>query len=84
MKVLFYIYLIFAPIILFKDNFYKEYLVKKNLVIIFILIFSFSLNLTTNFFTTGCLVFPEEKTCIGKFDWSLPEKEVLRLKIHYE
>ena len=84
MKVLFYIYLIFAPIILFKDNFYKEYLVKKNLVIIFILIFSFSLNLTTNFFTTGCLVFPEEKTCIGKFDWSLPEKEVLRLKVHYE
>ena len=84
MKVLFYIYLIFAPIILFKDNFYKEYLVKKNLVIIFILIFSFSLNLTTNFFTTGCLVFPEEKTCIGKFDWSLPEKEVVRLKLHYE
>ena len=30
------------------------------------------------------LVFPEEKTCIGKFDWSLPEKEVLRLKVHYE
>jgi len=84
MKALFYIYLIFAPIILFKDNFYKEYLVKKNLVIIFILIFSFSLNLTTNFFSTGCLVFPEEKTCIGKFDWSLPEKEVLRLKVHYE
>ena len=84
MKVLFYIYLIFAPIILFKDNFYKEYLVKKNLIIIFILIFSFSLNLTTNFFSTGCLVFPEEKTCIGKFDWSLPEKEVLRLKVHYE
>ena len=84
MKALFYIYLIFAPIILFKDNFYKEYLVKKNLTIIFILIFSFSLNLTTNFLSTGCLVFPEEKTCIGKFDWSLPEEEVLRLKVHYE
>tara|TARA_B100000029_G_scaffold32588_1_gene31104 strand:- start:2403 stop:4001 length:1599 start_codon:yes stop_codon:yes gene_type:complete len=84
MKVLFYIYLIFAPIILFKDNFYKEYLVKKNLAIIFILIFSFSLNLTTNFFSTGCFVFPEEKTCIGKFDWSLPKKEVSRLKVHYE
>ena len=84
MKALFYIYLIFVPIILFKDTFYKEYLVKKNLAIIFILFFSFSINLTTNFFSTGCLVFPEEKTCIGKFDWSLPEKEVLSLKVHYE
>ena len=83
-KVLFYIYLIFAPIILFKDNFYKDYLVKKNLKIIFVLIFSFSLNLTTNFLSTGCLVFPEEKTCIGKFDWSLPIKEVSTLKVHYE
>ena len=84
MKVLFYIYLIFVPIILFKDNFYKEYLVKKNLKIIFVLFFSFSLNLTTNFFSTGCLVIPEEKTCIGKFDWSLSKKEVSRLKVHYE
>ena len=83
----------------FKElNFFSEIKVSKRPVVLaggflvgtgfiflsFILIFSFSLNLTTNFFSTGCLVFPEEKTCIGKFDWSLPKKEVSRLKVHYE
>jgi len=84
MKALFYIYLIFAPVIFFKDRFYKKYLVKSNLKIIIILIFSFSINLVPNFFGTGCFLFPAEKTCIGKFDWSLPKKEVSRLRIHYE
>ena len=84
MKAFYYIYIIIVPLILFKDNFYKQYLAKKNLVIIFVLIFSFSINSTSNFFSTGCLLFPEEKTCIGKFDWSVPQKDVSRLKIHFE
>tara|TARA_Y100000590_G_scaffold469338_1_gene656345 strand:+ start:140 stop:1399 length:1260 start_codon:yes stop_codon:yes gene_type:complete len=84
MKALFYIYLIFFPIIFFKNSFYKEYFVKSNFKIILILVFSFSINLLPNFFSTGCLLFPAEKTCIGKFDWSLPKEEVSRLRTHYE
>ncbi len=84
MKVLFIIYFIFAPIILYKDDFYKDYFVKKNLKIIGVLIFGFTLNLSINFFSTGCLIYPESKTCFEKFDWSVPKSEVKQMKLHYE
>jgi hypothetical protein len=85
MKVLFIIYTIIIPIVLLQKNFYKIYLVKKNIIILIIVSLSFSLNLSSNFFNTGCLVYPEEKTCFfDKFDWSLSKKEVNRMSIHYE
>ena len=85
MKVLFIIYTLLLPIVYFKDYFFRYYLIKKNIGIIMIVGLSFSLSLTTNFFNTGCLIYPETKTCFfEKFEWSLPEKEVKRMKTHYE
>ena len=85
MKVLFIIYLILVPIVLYRDKFYKDYFVKANLKICIVLIFSFALNTSNNFFSTGCLIYPEEKTCFfEKFEWSIPEKEVKTMKLHYE
>ena len=85
MKVLYIIYSIIFPILLYKDAYFKNYFVKKNLKIIFVLMFGLSLNLSINFFSTGCLVYPEEKTCINKnLDWSIPKAEVKTMKIHYE
>ena len=85
MKVLFIIYVIFVPIIYFKNLFFKDYSIKDNIKIIIVVIFSFSLTLSNSFFSTGCLVYPETKTCFfDKFEWSIPEKEVKRMKTHYE
>ena len=85
MKVLFIIYLILVPIILYKKKFYKYYLNKNNVGLIAIIFFTFSLNISTNFFSTGCLVYPEEKTCFfEKVDWSISKKEVKLMKNHYE
>ena len=85
MKVLYIIYTILIPIILINKYFYKIYFIKKNIIILIIVSLSFSLNLSTSFFNTGCLVYPQAKTCFfGKFDWTLAEKEVKRMGIHYE
>ena len=84
-KVLYIIYLILIPFIIFKSNFYKEYKIKKNLKIIFVLIFSFTLNISVSFFSTGCLVYPEEKTCFSEnLEWSVDREEVKIMKTHYE
>ena len=85
MKVLYIIYSIIFPILLYKDDYFKKYFVKKNLKLIFILMYGLSLNLSINFFSTGCLVYPEEKTCVSeKLSWSIPKEEVKIMKIHYE
>ena len=84
-KVLFIIYSIIVLVIFYKDNYYKDYFVKKNLKIITVLILGFMMNPLVNFFSTGCLFYPEEKTCLSKkFDWSVPIEEVKYMKIHYE
>ena len=84
-KVLFIIYAIIIPLMLCRQSYYKEYFVKKNIKIISILIFTFCLNLTANFLSTGCLVYPEEKTCSKKImSWSISINEVKNMKIHYE
>ena len=38
----------------------------------------------TNFFNTGCLLFPEKKTCFFDMPWSLSLDTVEYLRIHYE
>ena len=68
-KALFIIYSIIVLVVFLKNNYYKEYFVKKNLKIITVLIFGFLMNLLVNFFSTGCLLYPEEKTCLtSKFE----------------
>ena len=84
MKVIYYMYLILVPIILIKKKIFKKTFELKNVKIIFILSVSLSINILTNYFNTGCLLYPAEKTCIGNFEWSIPNKEVSRMKTHYE
>tara|TARA_Y100000590_G_scaffold466366_1_gene641456 strand:+ start:1464 stop:3161 length:1698 start_codon:yes stop_codon:yes gene_type:complete len=84
MKAIYYLYLVLVPLILFKKKFIIKFLKKKNFPIILILTLSLSGNLTTNYFNTGCLLYPAEITCIGNNDWSIPKKEVKRMAIHYE
>jgi len=84
MKALFYIYLILVPIILFKTNHFKDYFKKKNLLIIIVLSLSLISNLSNNFFSTGCFLYPEKKTCIESFEWSIPKSTVSKMKTHYE
>ncbi len=85
MKALFYIYLILVPIILFKKNFFWSYLKNiKNYKLITVLMLSFFLTIITNFLSTGCLLYPAEKTCLGEFSWSVPKHQVKEMKIHYE
>ncbi len=38
----------------------------------------------TNFFNTGCLLFPEPKTCFASMPWSLKLDVVNYLNLHYE
>ena len=84
MKALFYIYLILVPIILFKTNHFKDYFKKKNFLIIIVLSLSLVSNLSNNFFSTGCFLYPEKKTCIESFEWSIPKSTVSKMKTHYE
>jgi hypothetical protein len=38
----------------------------------------------TNFFNTGCFLFPEKRTCFFDVSWSLSSETVEYLRIHYE
>ena len=43
-----------------------------------------STNLLIYYFNTGCFLYPAEKTCIFKNDWSIPIEEVKKMSVHYE
>ena len=40
--------------------------------------------LITNFFNTGCLIYPISISCFTIFDWSIPLKETSQMALHYE
>ena len=42
------------------------------------------MNLITNYLNTGCLLYPAEKTCLIKQEWSIPSEEVKLMSTHYE
>ncbi len=84
MKAIYYIYLLLVPILIFRKKIFKSILVNKNIFLIIILILSLSLNLLTNFFNTGCFLYPSKKTCIIETKWSIPKKEVELMSTHYE
>ena len=84
MKAIYYLYLILVPIVFFKKKLFKDFLNKKNFLIISFISLSFFLNLTINYLNTGCLLYPAEKTCIIKQEWSISKKEVRRMSTHYE
>ena len=84
MKAIYYLYLLLVPFILISRNYILKFFNKKNIFIILVLSISLSGNLITNYFNTGCFLYPAEKTCVGKTPWSIPKKHVKEMKLHYE
>ena len=58
----------------------KIFLNKATFYSLILIIFVF----LTNLFNTGCLIFPEKKTCFFELSWSLSLETVEYLSIHYE
>ncbi len=83
-KVIYYLYLILIPILLFKKNIFKEFIFKKNYILIGFTTIFLSLNLLVSYLNTGCLIYPASKTCFENEEWSIPKEEVKGLSIHYE
>ena len=83
-KALYYIYLIFLPFIFVKKNFIKKYISFDKILILVYLTIAFVLNISINFFNTGCLIYPETRLCFDNFSWSINKQEVSQLKVHYE
>lgn len=84
-KVLFLLYTIFIPLIFIIGRFYYFYNFKKNVCILTLSFFLILFNFSNSFFSTGCLVYPAKSTCFfNKFSWSIDEKEVDRMNLHYE
>ena len=84
MKAIYYLYFLLLPIIFYKKKLFNEFLKKKNIIIISLVSLSVFLNLITNYFNTGCLLYPAEKTCLIKQEWSIPREEVKLMSTHYE
>ena len=40
--------------------------------------------LLTNFFNTGCLIYPVNQICFSNLEWSIPNSEVIRMKEWYQ
>ena len=83
LKALYYIYLIIIPYIFYEFILKKKYFKKLNLRLIAVLGISFFLNISINFFNTGCLLYPASKTCF-ETEWSIPKSEVKIMNTHYE
>ena len=43
-----------------------------------------SLVLVTNFFNTGCLIYPFSGSCFTSFEWSIQTEEIKKMALHYE
>ena len=68
-----------------KNKSFKNFflLLSKNLSIYFFS-FLFFLVLITNFFNTGCLIYPVNITCFNSFDWSFASSEIIQMNNWYE
>ena len=42
------------------------------------------MNFTINYLSTGCFLYPAEKSCLVKQKWSINEEEVKSMSNHYE
>ena len=84
MKAIYYLYLVLIPVVVFKSKIKVFLNIKKNTFLVLILSSSLFLNLITNYFNTGCFLYPSEKTCIIKSKWSIDKKEVAEMAVHYE
>ena len=83
--VLYVVLLIPIILILKKKLEIKEFflLLLKNRGLQFSLLM-FVLILLTNFFNTGCLIYPVNQICFSNLDWSIPNSEIIRMKEWYQ
>lgn len=84
MKAIYYLYFLIIPILLLNKKMVIFYFKRIKFFLFFIFLLSISLNLITNYFNTGCLLYPAKLTCVGSPIWQLPLEEVEKMKIHYE
>ncbi|MDC0054450.1 hypothetical protein OAJ09_00835, partial [Candidatus Pelagibacter sp.] len=85
LKSIYFIYLIIIfYIFLKKKKLLSQIFQFINPRFVIVLSIAFFMNFFINFLNTGCLLYPEEKTCVGKFDWSIPKHQVKKMKTHYE
>ena len=87
LKSFYILYLIFLlPLFLILFNLKKLYVMKeifKNRFLIpFLLLLLFLI--LTNFFNSGCLVYPVQFTCFDNFQWSIGSSETFRMNNWYE
>ena len=75
--------ILFIPLVIHVYNKTKSLKLFFNLNL-FLCISLFTFVLLTNFFNTGCLLFPEKRTCFFGASWSIPLDTVEYLRIHYE
>ena len=59
----------------------EKIFVNKSLYLSLVLIITV---LITNFFNTGCFIYPLLKTCLINFDWSIQTKVIESMALHYE
>ena len=83
LKFILVIYSLFFISVLFfiKKDILHEILLSRFLIFIFspVIIFIFF-----NYSSTGCLIYPIEKTCLNNFKWSLSNDLVQYMNFHYE
>ena len=84
LKAFYILYIIFLIPILKKI--YKKTIIlkilKSNYFLLSLSLFIFVL--LTNFFNSGCLLFPEAKTCFQNLQWGMSIEKVEEYRIHYE
>ncbi|OUU27094.1 MAG: hypothetical protein CBB97_06575 [Candidatus Endolissoclinum sp. TMED37] len=82
-KVLYYIYGILIIFLFYEKKLNINFFLKKYSFILLLALFSTAF-VSKSFFSTGCLVYPAEKTCFENFEWSIPKSSVKKMSIHYE
>ncbi len=84
LKALYILYVIFLLPIFFKIYNKKIFfdVIISNSFFLSLLLFVFVI--VTNIFNSGCLLFPEAKTCIQNISWGMSLDKVEEYRIHYE
>ena len=88
LKAFYVLYMLFFIIIFIelikRLNLKKTFLFLISNFYIYLFLILFSLILITNFFNSGCLIYPVSFTCFDQFIWSIPKTEVKELNDWYE
>ena len=75
---------VFLLILYHERKIFLDFIKNLNLNFISLVFLSLIIFIFFNFSSTGCLVYPIEKSCFTNFDWSLKADVVNYLNLHYE